>query len=84
MLVWGNDKNRSTPSNCMPSTSACCRQVQHGFEVNERFRVWSLADEPGPHRVVDCRVLVLIAVLTIPRFISATAAVRQDYPARSA
>ncbi len=60
MLVCGEDKNKSTPSNRMPSTSACRRQVQHGFQVDERFRVWSLAYEPRPHRVVDCRVLVLI------------------------
>src|SRR5271154_3237504 len=38
-----------------------CRQVQHGFEFDERFRIESLADEPGPHCVVDCGVLVLIA-----------------------
>ena len=32
------------------------RQVEHGFEWNERFRVGSLAYEAGPHGVVQSRM----------------------------
>jgi hypothetical protein len=35
-------------------------QVEHGFEGNERFGVWTLAYEARPHGVVDCRVLMLV------------------------
>ena len=56
------------------------RQVEHGFQWNERLRTGALAYEAGPHGVVDCRMPVLLGC----HIIFLTAVAHPDYQDRNA
>ena len=70
MLTCGSNRNRSTPSNLTPSTSAVGGQVEHRVEIDRRLGVRAaFADQAGPHRVVECgiRVHAMMLLIGMPR-----------------
>ena len=64
MLVCGSKRKRSTPSNRDAVDRGLRRQIEHRVQIDRRFGARAaLADETGPHRVVQRRPSVLRTIV---------------------